>query len=154
VERSVGCVAFILALQRGKFLGTSASVPSADRNHPGLLVEAGGHRIMIDCGEGTQRQLLRRRWLQKARPALADARHFDNHDWIAEIRPNVRFTFLMQRYQVCEIRIESKKIRQHSHADGIFNGTWFVSALSHVIRPNVNHFRSTCRNPAKHPALI
>jgi ribonuclease Z len=41
------------------FLGTSASVPSADRNHPGLLVEAGGQRIMIDCGEGTQRQLLR-----------------------------------------------------------------------------------------------
>jgi ribonuclease Z len=41
------------------FLGTSASVPSADRNHPGLLVDAGGHRIMVDCGEGTQRQLLR-----------------------------------------------------------------------------------------------
>src|ERR1700720_2281934 len=41
------------------FLGTSASVPSAHRNHPGLLVEAGGHRIMVDCGEGTQRQLLR-----------------------------------------------------------------------------------------------
>jgi ribonuclease Z len=38
------------------FLGTSASVPSADRNHhPGLLVEAGSHRIMVDCGEGTQR---------------------------------------------------------------------------------------------------
>src|SRR5437763_14233656 len=41
------------------FLGTSASVPSADRNHPSLLVEAGGQRILIDCGEGTQRQLLR-----------------------------------------------------------------------------------------------
>src|SRR3979411_2263153 len=41
------------------FLGTSASVPSADRNHPGLLVEAGGRRILLDCGEGTQRQLLR-----------------------------------------------------------------------------------------------
>ena len=41
------------------FLGTSASVPSAERNHPGLLVDAGGHRIMVDCGEGTQRQLLR-----------------------------------------------------------------------------------------------
>jgi ribonuclease Z len=40
------------------FLGTSASVPSAARNHPGLLVESGGHRILIDCGEGTQRQLL------------------------------------------------------------------------------------------------
>ncbi|XUM22602.1 ribonuclease Z [Bradyrhizobium oligotrophicum S58] len=41
------------------FLGTSASVPSADRNHPGLLVRAGRHRILVDCGEGTQRQLLR-----------------------------------------------------------------------------------------------
>jgi ribonuclease Z len=41
------------------FLGTSASVPSAERNHPGILVETGNHRIMVDCGEGTQRQLLR-----------------------------------------------------------------------------------------------
>lgn len=41
------------------FLGTSASVPSAERNHPALLVEAGGNRILVDCGEGTQRQLLR-----------------------------------------------------------------------------------------------
>lgn len=41
------------------FLGTSASVPSADRNHPGILIEAGSHRILVDCGEGTQRQLLR-----------------------------------------------------------------------------------------------
>ncbi|MGJ4931198.1 ribonuclease Z [Bradyrhizobium sp. HKCCYLS2038] len=41
------------------FLGTSASVPSEDRNHPGLLVQADGQRILIDCGEGIQRQLLR-----------------------------------------------------------------------------------------------
>ncbi|MEY9449035.1 ribonuclease Z [Bradyrhizobium diazoefficiens] len=41
------------------FLGTSASVPSAERNHPALLVEAAGKRILIDCGEGAQRQLLR-----------------------------------------------------------------------------------------------
>jgi ribonuclease Z len=34
-------------------------VPSSERNHPGLLVEAGSHRILVDCGEGTQRQLLR-----------------------------------------------------------------------------------------------
>ncbi|MDA9430770.1 ribonuclease Z [Bradyrhizobium sp. CCBAU 51627] len=41
------------------FLGTSASVPSAERNHPALLLEAAGQRMLIDCGEGTQRQLLR-----------------------------------------------------------------------------------------------
>jgi ribonuclease Z len=40
-------------------LGTSASVPSAERNHPGLLIEAGSQRILVDCGEGIQRQLLR-----------------------------------------------------------------------------------------------
>jgi ribonuclease Z len=40
-------------------LGTSASVPSVERNHPGLLVEAANQRILVDCGEGTQRQLLR-----------------------------------------------------------------------------------------------
>ena len=41
------------------FLGTSASVPSAERNHPALLLEAAVGRMLIDCGEGTQRQLLR-----------------------------------------------------------------------------------------------
>jgi len=41
------------------FLGTSASVPSVERNHPALLLEAAGERMLIDCGEGTQRQLLR-----------------------------------------------------------------------------------------------
>jgi ribonuclease Z len=41
------------------FLGTSASVPSAERNHPGLLVTFGAQRVLVDCGEGTQRQLLK-----------------------------------------------------------------------------------------------
>jgi ribonuclease Z len=41
------------------FLGTSASVPPADRNHSSLLGEAGNHRVLVDCGEGTQRRLLR-----------------------------------------------------------------------------------------------
>jgi len=41
------------------FLGTSASVPSTERNQSGLLISAGGSRILIDCGEGTQRQLFR-----------------------------------------------------------------------------------------------
>jgi ribonuclease Z len=41
------------------FLGTSASVPSAERDHPGVLVEARSDRILVDCGEGIQRQLLR-----------------------------------------------------------------------------------------------
>lgn len=41
------------------FLGTAATMPSAKRGLPALLVAAGGDRFLIDCGEGTQRQLLR-----------------------------------------------------------------------------------------------
>src|SRR5438477_191369 len=41
------------------FLGTTASTPSAERGLPALLVGAGRRRFLIDCGEGTQRQLLR-----------------------------------------------------------------------------------------------
>src|SRR6185437_10139631 len=41
------------------FAGTAGSVPSARRGLPALLVRRGADRILIDCGEGTQRQLLR-----------------------------------------------------------------------------------------------
>jgi ribonuclease Z len=40
------------------FAGTAGSVPSARRGLPALLVRRGGDRILFDCGEGTQRQLL------------------------------------------------------------------------------------------------
>jgi ribonuclease Z len=41
------------------FLGTAASVPSSDRGLPALVVVAGPERLLVDCGEGTLRQLMR-----------------------------------------------------------------------------------------------
>jgi ribonuclease Z len=41
------------------FAGTAGSVPSARRGLPAVLLRAGGDRILFDCGEGTQQQLLR-----------------------------------------------------------------------------------------------
>jgi ribonuclease Z len=41
------------------FLGTSASAPSVYRGLPAQIVLAGEHRFLVDCGEGTQRQILR-----------------------------------------------------------------------------------------------
>jgi ribonuclease Z len=41
------------------FLGTAGSVPSARRGLPAVLIRRGGDRLLFDCGEGTQRQLLR-----------------------------------------------------------------------------------------------
>jgi ribonuclease Z len=40
------------------FLGTSASAPSVRRNLPAMVVKHDEHRFLIDCGEGTQRQIL------------------------------------------------------------------------------------------------
>jgi len=41
------------------FLGTSGSVPTAKRALSATLVRRGGERLLFDCAEGTQRQLLR-----------------------------------------------------------------------------------------------
>ena len=40
------------------FLGTSASAPSVRRSLPAIMVKHEEHRFLIDCGEGTQRQIL------------------------------------------------------------------------------------------------
>jgi ribonuclease Z len=38
------------------FLGTSAQIPSDKRNHSAILLTYEGENILVDCGEGTQRQ--------------------------------------------------------------------------------------------------
>ncbi len=39
------------------FLGTSSMVPTKDRAHSAILVEHAKDNILMDCGEGTQRQM-------------------------------------------------------------------------------------------------
>ena len=39
------------------FLGTSSMIPTAQRNPIAMLIQIQGENILIDCGEGTQRQL-------------------------------------------------------------------------------------------------
>jgi len=41
------------------FAGTGGSAPSASRGLPAVLIRRGGDRLLFDCGEGTQRQLVR-----------------------------------------------------------------------------------------------
>jgi ribonuclease Z len=48
----------IFALFEITFLGTSASAPSPKRNLPAYLVQHDEYRFLVDCGEGTQRQIL------------------------------------------------------------------------------------------------
>jgi len=43
------------------FLGTAAAAPSVERGSPASLILCGPTRFLVDCGEGTQRQLMRAR---------------------------------------------------------------------------------------------
>jgi ribonuclease Z len=47
-----------VALCCGYFLGTT-SVPTVDRNSQSILLRLPGTSILVDCGEGTQRQVLK-----------------------------------------------------------------------------------------------
>lgn len=42
-------------------LGTSGQIPSANRNHTAILLTYEGENILVDCGEGTQRQFRKSR---------------------------------------------------------------------------------------------
>ena len=41
------------------FLGTAGSAPTATRSTAATLIRRGGERLLVDCGEGTQRRLMR-----------------------------------------------------------------------------------------------
>ena len=41
------------------FLGTGAACPTIDRNVSGLALAREGETMLFDCGEGTQRQMMR-----------------------------------------------------------------------------------------------
>jgi ribonuclease Z len=41
------------------FLGTAGALPSVDRAPSAVLLEREGERLLFDCGEGTQRQMMR-----------------------------------------------------------------------------------------------
>lgn len=40
------------------FLGTSGTIPNVNRNPSAILIQFEGERMLFDCGEGTQRQMM------------------------------------------------------------------------------------------------
>lgn len=48
-----------MTIMRLIFLGTGGGIPSIKRSLPSIAVKFSGHLILFDCGEGTQRQMMR-----------------------------------------------------------------------------------------------
>ncbi len=42
-----------------RFLGTSSAIPTNDRGLPSIIIRTLGDSILLDCGEGTQRQMIK-----------------------------------------------------------------------------------------------
>lgn len=61
------------------FLGTGGSVPTARRATACLLIRAGGDRILIDCGEGAQRQMQRSTGLVQVNDIYITHYHADHY---------------------------------------------------------------------------
>ncbi len=60
------------------FAGTAGSVPTARRGLPAVLMRRGGDRLLFDCGEGTQRQLLRTVGLPDMQAVFLTHHHADH----------------------------------------------------------------------------
>jgi len=61
------------------FLGTAGATPTVDRGSPATLIARGGERILVDCGEGTQRQLMRSVGLARINTILLTHLHGDHY---------------------------------------------------------------------------
>lgn len=60
------------------FVGTGGSAPTARRGLPASLVTRGGEHVLVDCGEGTQRQLMRSTGLVELDLVLLTHLHADH----------------------------------------------------------------------------
>lgn len=60
------------------FVGTGGSAPTARRGLPAILLQRGGGHVLVDCGEGTQRQLMRSSGLVELDLVLITHQHTDH----------------------------------------------------------------------------
>ena len=62
-----------------RFLGTSSAIPTDSRGLPSILIKTVGDSILLDCGEGTQRQMIKaRESLMKIRNIVITHLHGDH----------------------------------------------------------------------------
>ena len=113
------------------FYGTGGSVPTARRATACVLIRAGGRRILVDCGEGAQRQMMRSTGLVQVDEILITHLHadhylglpgllktYDLHDRSAPLRiagpPGLNGLFEALRRVFGKIRYEVELVEVHA----------------------------------------
>src|SRR5947209_7968572 len=96
------------------FLGTAASTPSPERGLPALLVGAGGSRFLIDCGEGTQRQMLRAgSGFRRLRHVLLTHAHLDHVLGLGGLIATLGLMDLRDTLRICGSRETMRFVAQY-----------------------------------------
>jgi ribonuclease Z len=83
------------------FLGTAAAVPTTKRNLPSLAVRANGDVILFDCGEGTQRELMKNKIsYAKVKVILISHLHLDHFLGIFGLGETLRLSGVVDKIDV------------------------------------------------------
>lgn len=83
------------------FLGTAASVPSTKRNLPSIAVRTNGDIILLDCGEGTQREMMKNRLsYAKVKVILISHLHLDHFLGIFGLGETLRLSGVVEKVDI------------------------------------------------------
>ena len=94
-------------------MGSAASRPSADRNPSGIFLKAQGSTILLDCGQGTQRQLLKY-GCDFFVDVIVISHHHSDHD--AGLLPYLQSMNLLHRKKPLIIYTpEPKRVEEYLH---------------------------------------
>ena len=83
------------------FLGSGCGIPTLKRNHPSIWMDYRGDRFLWDCGEGTQRQILKARL-----PLMKISKIFITHwhaDHFAGLLPLIETLHLSRKKKPLEV---------------------------------------------------
>ncbi len=118
------------------FLGTSQAIPTKEKNQASILLKYGAENILIDCGEGTQRQfrilglnackitkILITHWHGDhilGLPGLLQTLALSNYSRTLEIYGPIGTKYYMKKMMELFIFREKLKVEIHELSNGIF----------------------------------
>jgi ribonuclease Z len=119
------------------FLGTSGSMPSKDRGASGVVVRRGSELLMFDCGEGTQRQMVKAR-IGFQRPMRVFITHLHG-DHVLGLPGLLQSMSLLRREKKLHVYGPSRLVKFVKAFSESLGGPIFPVILYEITEPGVIH---------------